>query len=407
LKRFGLDLPAAWRVCAAFFLYAFAMGGIFPRLPEIQRGLGVAEGAFGLALIGTATGTLVSLTFGGPALERIGHRRGLIGLTALLPLCFALASTACHPAALFLLLVPAGLCIGAIEIVVNLEADRVEHQSGRRFMNRAHGFWSVGFFAAGLFGAGLSQLGVSPQAHLALVVPMVAAGLALLLGRFEAAPHRVPGGASIDRHSATQADVRSAAPAAAPASAATAARFARPTRGVMLLVAVTLSAMVLEGAGADWSAIYMRDVFGAAPFVAGSAVAVGALAQAIARFCVDRFVERHRPVAVARTLLAVLGAGTLLVFMAPSPAAALLGFALMGVGTSAIFPLAMSAAAQRTDRAPATNVAALAQISFVAFLLGPPCLGFVAQALGVRWSFGVGLPLVALSFAAAAALRSR
>ena len=106
-------------------------------------------------------------------------------------------------------------------------------------------------------------------------------------------------------------------------------------------------------------------------------------------------------------LLAVLGAGTLLVFAAPTAWAALLGFALMGVGTSAIFPLAMSAAAQRSDRAAATNVAALAQISFVAFLLGPPLLGYVAQTLGIRWSFGVGLPLVGLSFAAAAALRAR
>jgi len=77
------------------------------------------------------------------------------------------------------------------------------------------------------------------------------------------------------------------------------------------------------------------------------------------------------------------------------------------VGTSAIFPLAMSAAAQRTDRAPATNVAALAQFAFVAFLLGPPLLGQVAQAFGIRWAFGVGLPLIALSFAAAAALRAR
>ena len=83
----------------------------------------------------------------------------------------------------------------------------------------------------------------------------------------------------------------------------------------------------------------------------------------------------------------------------------MLGFGLMGVGTSAIFPLAMSAAAQRTDRPPATNVAALAQISFVAFLLGPPLLGFVAEHWGVRWAYGVGLPLVAISFVAASALR--
>lgn len=384
VRRFGLDLPLAWRVYAAFFLYAFAMGGIFPRLPEIQRGLGVAEGAFGLALIGTAAGTMVSLTLSGRLLERIGHRRALLGLTGLVPVFYALASHASGPLALFGLLVPAGLCIGAVEIIVNLEADRVEHQTGRRFMNRAHGFWSVGFFAAGMVGAGLSQLGVSPQLHLALVMPIEWAGLALLLGRFEAAPHR---------------DTRAGAPAAA--------RFARPTWGVMALVAVALSAMVLEGAGADWSAIYMRDVFGAAPFMAGLAVAVGAGAQAIARFFADRFVEKHQPVAVARVLLGVLGLGTLLVFAAPAAWAAMIGFALMGVGTSAIFPLAMSAAAQRTDRAPATNVAALAQFSFIAFLLGPPLLGYVAQGFGIRWAFGVGLPLVALSFAMAAALRIR
>ena len=382
MRRFGLDLPLAWRVYAAFFLYAFAIGGLFPRLPEIQSALGVAEGAFGLALIGTACGTMISLTFAGPFLERVGHRRALLGLIGLLPVFYAVASSAGGPLALFLLLVPAGVCIGAIEIIVNLEADRVEHQTGQRFMNRAHGFWSVGFFVAGLTGAALSQLGVSPQWHLALVVPVELVGLALLLGRFDAAPHR---------------DTTASAPAAA--------RFARPTGGVMLLVAVTLSAMVLEGAGADWSAIYMRDVFGAAPFMAGLAVATGAGAQAVARFFADRFVERHQPVMVARVLLTVLGAGTALVFAAPAAWAALLGFALMGIGTSAIFPLAMSAAAQRTDRAPATNVAALAQFSFVAFLLGPPLLGYVAQAFGIRWTFGVGLPLVALSFAAAAALR--
>ena len=71
LRRFGRDLPPERRVYAAFFLYAFAMGGIFPRLPEIQRGLGVAEGAFGIALIGTACGTMVSLSLAAPAIPPI------------------------------------------------------------------------------------------------------------------------------------------------------------------------------------------------------------------------------------------------------------------------------------------------------------------------------------------------
>ena len=180
-----------------------------------------------------------------------------------------------------------------------------------------------------------------------------------------------------------------------------------PTLAIMALVVLTLSALLLEGAGAEWSAIYMRDVFNSPAWLGGVAVAVGAAAQALARLSADRFVERHGPVRVARTLLALLGAGAALVLSAPHPALALAGFALMGVGTSAVFPLAMSAAAQRTDRPAALNVAALAQFAFGAFLLGPPLLGLVAQHLGVRWSFGIALPLVLLSILFAGSLKPR
>jgi MFS family permease len=112
-------------------------------------------------------------------------------------------------------------------------------------------------------------------------------------------------------------------------------------------------------------------------------------------------------VAVARALLTVLGLGALLVFFAPTAVVALIGLGLLGVGTSAIFPLAMSAAAQRTDRPAAINVASLAQTSFVVFLLGPPLLGAVAQDFGIRWSYGIALPLVVLSFIVAGALGRR
>ena len=76
----------------------------------------------------------------------------------------------------------------------------------------------------------------------------------------------------------------------------------------------------------------------------------------------------------------------------------------MGIGTSVMFPLAMSAAAQRTDRSASTNVAALAQISFVSFMLAPPLLGMVAEHWGIRWTLRLGLPLVLLSLVATRAL---
>ena len=366
-----------------FFVYSFSMGSLPPRLPDLQRMMQIEEGALGFGLIGAAAGTLVSLSFSGPILERIGYRRSILTMIPLLALLYAIASFAEGPLSFFVLLFPVGIVIGGIEIILNLEADRTEHMVGYRIMNRAHALWSFGFFSAGIISALVAQSGLSPQIHLFLMVPLVVVGVALILGRFDPAPHRT--GTSDEKPP----------------------HFTMPTMAILVLVAVTLSAMIMEGAGIDWSAIYMRDVFAVSPFLSGFAVALGAGAQAVTRFFADPFVERYSPIAVARVLLGVLGVGVLLVFFAPIDWLALVGFALMGVGTSVIFPLAMSAAAQLTDRPAATNVASLAQVSFVAFLLGPPLLGYVAEAFGIRWSFGLGLPLVVLSIVCAGALGTK
>ncbi len=381
--RFGLALPPQITIFGAFFVYSFCMGSMFPRLPDIQRAMAVGEGQLGLALIGSAFGTLISLTFAGRFLEKFGYRRVLLTAIPLLSVLYAASMWADGPLMFFLLLVPVGLTIGAIEIIINIEADRVEHAVGKRIMSRAHAFWSLGFFSAGMVGAFIAQMGISPQLHLAGMIPVILLVTLLLLGKFQPAPHRT--GSSTEETP----------------------RLAKPTFTIMMLVGVCLSAMLMEGAGIDWSAIYMRDIFGAEPFWAGFAVAVVAGSQAFARFFADGFVERFSPVNVARTLLFVLGIGVIIVFLAPSAWAAYLGFAMIGIGSSALFPLAMSAAAQQTDRPAAINVAALAQFSFTAFLLGPPLLGFVAEHYGIQWTFGVGLPLVILGLATAHVLAPR
>jgi MFS family permease len=371
--RFGLQLSRSRQVFASFAIYSFAMGNIFPRLGDVQLQMGVTTGQLGLGLIGAPLGTLIALTFASPLMEKIGYRLSLLLAIPAVALFYAIAVHAPDPLTFFMLLVPVGLVIGCVEIIVNIEADRVEYLVGRRIMNRSHAFWSIGFFSAGLAGAFVASQGISPQLHLALNVPVVLVAMALCLWNFQPAPPR-PGG-----------------------DAAPGPRFASPTKAILVLVVVTLPAMVLEGASMDWSAIYMRDVFGVSPFLAGIAVACFAASQATMRFFADGFVDRYSPATVARVLLVVLLLGCLMVSLSPWPYLSLAGFAAMGMGTSAIFPLAMSAAAQRTDRPAALNISALAQFSFIMFLLGPPFLGYVGETLGIRTAFGIGLPLIAAS----------
>lgn len=380
--KFGLDLAPQHKVFGGFAIYSFTMGNIFPRFAELRHAMGVEEGPFGFGLIGAPVGTLIALTFGSPLLERIGYRRAILALIPAASLFYAMATLAPNPLWFFFLLIPVGLAIGGIEIILNLEADRTEHMIDRRIMNRAHAFWSFGFFAAGFIGGAIAQSGVSPQLHVFGMIPVIVVLTFLILGQFNPAP------------------ARTVQEAATP-------RFAAPSAGIMALVAVTLAAMAMEGGYMDWSTIYMDSVYSSPPFIAALGVTLGAFCQGVTRYFADGFVERFSPTLVSRVLLSILAVGVVLVFWPMGEYASLLGFALMGIGSSAIFPLAMSAAAQRTDRPAAINVAALAQTSFLTFMLAPPILGFIAQHWGITWSFGIGLPLVVLSLAFTGALGRR
>ncbi|MFK5978486.1 MAG: MFS transporter [Rhizobiaceae bacterium] len=366
-------LTAKIRVFLSFFLYAFVLAAIFPRLGDLQLKMGISEGTLGAVLIGFALGAQISLMFAGPLIEHFGFRTIFLAGIPILGFAEFAATLAPTPFTFFLCLTIGGLAIGAIEIIVNLEADRTEHLLKKRIMNRAHAFWSFGFFAAGMAAAAIAQLGIDPAIHLFVMSTFATILSFILFWNFDPAPPRSSG-------------------------EKTGPKFVKPTSAIMLLVAFTLSAMLLEGAGADWSVIYMRDVFDTPPFINSLALAFGALTQAFVRYFADGFVDRRGPVKIAKTLIATLGLGTLLVAFAPNPMVALLGFALMGAGTSVVFPLAMSAAAQRTDRPAATNVAALAQLAFITFLIAPPILGFIAEHFGIRVSFGIGLPLIVLSW---------
>lgn len=371
------------RVFAAFAIYAFGLGQIFPRLPDIKFAMGIEEGALGLALMGISVGTITALTLSTVLVTKIGHRIAILALIPAMALFFAIASFASEPLAFFFLLIPAGLCIGAVEIIINVEADRVEAGMDRRIMSRAHAFWSLGFFGAAAYSAIMVKFEITPQTQLMASIPICILLTWLCLQAFQPATIR-----ATDSHGKPPI-------------------VAKPTLAIMVLVGVTLSSMLLEGASIDWTAIYMDSVFVAIPEMGAIGVATAALSQGLVRYFGDRFVDRFAPTPVARGMQTVMALGIITVFFAPDPLTALVGFALIGAGNAMMFPLAMSAAAQRTDRPAAINVAALAQFSFVTFLLAPPLLGFIAEHFGLRWTFGIGLPLVVLSFALSGALGSK
>jgi MFS family permease len=362
-----------YRVFGIFLTFAFSIGALLSRLPDLQRRFDLTESELGLTILGLPIGALLALTLSSPLILRFGARTTAFVTVFGDAIMFAVIPFLPSARIVFAAFLLAGLFAGALEINVNLETDRHEAKLGYRVMNRAHGMWSLGFFVTALISAGVRQLGVSMQVHMvAALVVVVVAGV-LVFGGIENAPVRAGG------------------------HAGAASRIAFPTAGLLPLCVIGASALLVEGAGVDWSGIYMRDVFAVEPLVGGLALSLFTLFMALSRLFIDSVVDRFGPRAVAATLLLISAAGVSLVAAAPQHHVALLGFLLMGVGCSAVYPLAISAAAQRTDRPSAVNVAALSQMTFIVFFIAPPLLGFVAERWGIRNSYLVCLPALLAS----------
>ena len=371
------------RLAACFFLFSLMTGAMYSRMPDIQHALGVNEAQLGLTLIGGAVGSLISLTLSSPLIERLGARvtgfDTVLGSTA----CYASVTLLTNAVLAFVVLFIAGLLAGALEINLNVQIGRLEALEKRSLMSRAHGFWSLGFFVTSLLAAGVRQAGIADTWHLGIIYLVIVIVGSVALAGLEEAP--IP-----PTHDSEKPPL-----------------IAFPSLALLPLCLIGLVAFLIEGSGVDWSTIYMRDVFHSEPFIGGLGLTLFTAVMAAARIYLGPVIDRFSPRVVVTVLLGVSIAGLAAVWLAPYPAVAIIGFGLLGGGCSAIYPLVVSAAAQRTDRPASINVAAIAQISFVVFFLAPPILGFVANTVGIRWSYVVCLPLVIASLFAVGALPSR
>ncbi|SCB56959.1 Predicted arabinose efflux permease, MFS family [Rhizobium aethiopicum] len=353
------------------FAVALSVGAFLSRLPDLQRKFGLTEGELGLLLAVMSLGVLCGLTFSVRIIERLGARTTafvtVFGASAFFAMITWMPS-ALPAMPLFFI---AGLFTGAFEINANIETDRHEAQLGRRIMSRAHGMWSLGFFMTALVAAGMRQAAVSIELHIFLVLLTVLISGSIVFSKIETAPPRH------DAHSGENPLV------------------AFPTIGLLPLCLIGAAPLLAEGASVDWAAIYMRDVFDAEPFVGGLSVTIFSLCIAVGRLGMDPVIDRFNPHPVAIVLLGIVIVGLLLVATAAHPGIALIGFGLTGIGCSSVYPLAISAAARRTDRPAPVNVAALGQTTFIVFFAGPPLLGFIAEYFGIRFSYWAVVPVVA------------
>lgn len=250
-------------------------------------------------------------------------------------------------------------------------------------MSKCHGFWSLGSMLGALVGAGFAQLGVSTKWHLLLVgILTLPVALWFARGLPEVAPETV--------EEARRRPV-----------------LALPTVSMIGLCVFAFGVVMAEISTRNWIAVYLRDVIGVSPGATGIGLGAFALCMAAGRLAGDGLADRFGAVNLARLSCSAAVVGFAIVVFASNLIGEVIGLAAAGFGVSVGFPLAVSAAAARGDRPSAVNVASLSLFAYSSGLIGPPLVGLIGQAAGLRAGLAVLLPVILVSTLLAGELRRR
>jgi MFS family permease len=139
-----------------------------------------------------------------------------------------------------------------------------------------------------------------------------------------------------------------------------------------------------EGAMADWSSLYYRQVLEDKNKVSTTGYTAFTFAMALGRLTGDRLIQilRFRNTLILNGLLIVLGLTLALGWQVPI--AVISGYALVGLGVSSVIPIVYMIAGKSKTMAPSAALATVSTIGFTGFLIGPPVIGLIAHETSLR-----------------------
>jgi hypothetical protein len=359
---------------AVFFLNGLTLSTFIVRQPSLKLSHHLTDGQLGMLGMCFAVAALVAMQSTGPLVAAFGVRVLRTSLVVM-PVLLSLVGLARGPVQLALATTALGAVHGATDAAMNAYAVGVERTVKRPILSGCHAAWSISAVLASLLTAVLAGAGIGLAVHLPV-------GAAILLA----------GGLAVG----------SLMPPMQHATATARAHRARWrdgwTRTAIVLGLTGTALMVCEGAALGWGGVFLHDSKGASLGLAAITVTAYTAGQTGGRLVGDRLAMRYDPGSLFRTGGLVAAGGLTAAVLAPHPAAAVAGFAIMGLGTSVLLPLTFSAVGQAGSGAGSTAalVSRFTTFTYAGILLGPAAIGWAAQSTSLTWTLASLVPVMSV-----------
>jgi MFS family permease len=353
-------------ITTAFVINGSTVGAFYARVPDFKKALGVSNSALGFALLCIAVGVLLGLGFSG----RQSAKSGSAPVTRYATYALGVSLLLVGPVVNFPLLCAAfivfGSCLSAQDVAMNAHAIVLEHEADKRYMSTFHAMFSVGALSGGVIGGVLAQQNVGIMWQCVFLATLICLANFIVRNMFLAA--------DLDKHAIEGKK-----------------RVKKPK--VFFIVGLLGScAAIGEGASGDWGAILARDTFNATPFISTLPYICFSAAMVIGRLCGDWLASKYGPIKliIAGGLIAGIGLSSGLIV--GGIGGVIFGWLAAGIGISTVIPMLFSQAGEIAKNrfagqiAASEGVAMVSGIAYFGFLVGPPTLGFLGDAIGLRWA---------------------
>ena len=344
-----------------FFIQGVCFGSWASRIPDLKEKLLLSEAGLGTILFMLPMGQMTMMPFSGRIVTRFGSRNVLRIALLVYALILFLIGNVSAPWQLAVCLYLFGLSGNLCNISVNTQGVNAESINERPVFTTFHGLWSLGGFSGALIGLLMIRSSVTLPYHFLSITIFVWIH-AVIFQQF-------------------------LIPKKAVSSIIPKYQLRLPQGQLLLLGIITFCCMSVEGCMFDWTGIYFRDVVRIDEYFVTAGYAAFMITMTTGRFFGDRMATwfgRRNWVMVSGWMIF---SGIFITVIFPHPTPAVIGCMLTGIGVSSIVPLMYSTAGKDPKIASSIAIASVAGIGYFGFLLGPPVIGYIAQGIGLKYSF--------------------
>ena len=344
-----------------FFIMAFYVGLWTIRIPTIKDQINTDYFGIGLIMATFAIGSIIAMVFSNKIIKLTSCKTVLL-YTSILQALLWLPTPFVPSANIFMILsFIFGLTYGSFEISCNLYASNLEKREKKSMMSGFHAFWSLGVLLGSVATSLFLEWDISLFNNVIIYIIILLPLNIFIVLKLESDQIE-------DKDNKTNIF------------------FIWPLI-IYVLAILAMVAALTEGSVDAWGALYMRDFIKVEGFLIGLATISFNIFMVIGRLSGDWFRDKIGVYNLLIILFLISILSLYLLFSYDNIFVALFGFALLGIGTSAIVPIAYSLAGKIQGIDGGAAIAIVSIAVYGTFMAAPATLGVIANNYDVNSIF--------------------